>query len=390
MQEAVSVIAESRIELERLSARAAELAPVSERDRQLAAELVHEVGQARLWRLCVPESVGGLEAPPATLISTVETIARGDASAGWCVAVCATSGLLGGYLPEPAAREIFGAPTGVSGGVFAPKGRAVATMGGFRVTGRWPFGSGCEHCGWLMGGCIVFDGETPRTLLGGRPDVRLVLVPANEVQIHDTWQVAGLRGTGSHDISFDDVFVPVSHTASVFTDPPVAAGPLYTFPLFGLLAVAIAGVALGVARAALSDVVELAGVKTPAGSGRKLAERAATQVELARAEASLRAARGLLYETVGHAWEVAVAEGETPVSDRASLRLAATHATTVSAEVVDAAWRLAGASAAYETSPLQRRFRDIHVATQHMLIAPATWELTGRLLLGLPTDTAQL
>jgi indole-3-acetate monooxygenase len=383
-------LAEPLVELERLAARAAELAPVSERDRQLAAELVHDIARARLWRLCVPESLGGLEAAPTRLISAVETLARGDASAGWCVAVCATSGLLGGYLPEPAAREIFGAPTGVSGGVFAPKGRAQATMDGFRVSGRWPFGSGCEHCGWLMCGCIVYDGETPRALPSGRPDVRLVLVPADDVVIHDTWHVSGLRGTGSHDISVDDLFVPVSHTASVFTDPPVAPGPLYAFPLFGLLAVAIAGVALGVARAALSDVVDLAGVKTPTGSGRKLAERAATQVDVARAEASLRAARGLLYDTVGYAWEVAVAEGEVPVDERASLRLAATHATTVSAEVVDAAWRLAGASAAYETSPLQRRFRDIHVATQHMLIAPATWELTGRLLLGLATDTAQL
>jgi alkylation response protein AidB-like acyl-CoA dehydrogenase len=217
-----------------------------------------------------------------------------------------------------------------------------------------------------------------------------MLAPANEWTIHDTWHVSGLRGTGSHDIELDDVFVPAERSASLFTTPAVQQGPLYSFAMFGLLAIAIAGVSIGIARGALKDLVAIAGGKTPTGSRRKLADRAVTQAETARAEAQLLAARAFLFDAIDLAWAAALERGEVPIELRTGLRLAATHAAVAGAEVVDTAYRLAGGSAIYETSPLERRFRDAHAATQHMLVAPATWELTGRLLLGLPTDTAQL
>jgi indole-3-acetate monooxygenase len=220
--------------------------------------------------------------------------------------------------------------------------------------------------------------------------VRLMLAPASEVLLHDTWHVAGLRGTGSHDIEFRAVRVPKEHSASVFADRPVQSGPLYAFPLFGLLAVAIAGTALGIARGALDELVELAQRKRPSGGQRRLAERPTIQSDLAQAEASLRAARLLLLDSVDRAWEQAAASGEVSVPGRAALRLAATHATATAAEVTNVVFRLAGASAIYETSALQRRFRDVNVATQHMLVAPATWELTGRLLMDVETDVTQL
>jgi indole-3-acetate monooxygenase len=374
----------------RLAAKASELAPKAERDRRLAPELVDALATAGLFRLCVPAGLGGGEAHPAVLVDAVEALSRGDGSAGWCVAIGATSGLVAGYLPEPAAREIYGRPDAIVGGVFAPKGRAVTADGGFRVSGRWPFASGCAHCDWLMGGSVVDEAGGVRMLANGMPDVRLMLVPARKVGIHDTWHASGLRGTGSHDIELADVFVPHDHSASVFSDPPLASGALYAFPLFGLLALAIAGVALGISRGALDDVVELARAKTPTGSRRLLAERPATQADVARAEASLTAARALLHEAIGRAWETASERREVPVDERAALRLAATHATTTAADVATAAYRLGGASAVYDGQPLQRRFRDANVATQHMLVAPPTWELAGRLLLGLPTDATQL
>jgi alkylation response protein AidB-like acyl-CoA dehydrogenase len=279
----------------------------------------------------------------------------------------------------------------VLGGVFAPRGQAVSVNGGFRVNGRWPFASGCQHCDWLMGGCVVAKEDgSPRTLESGAPDVRLMLAPAAQVTIHDTWHVAGLRGTGSHDIEFDDLRIPAGLSASVFTDPPVQPGPLYLFPLFGLLAVAIAAVSLGVARGAVDDFVTMAAAKTPTGSRRRLAERAVAQAEVAQAEASLRAARGLVMESAARAYEVASERGEVPVAERLSLRLAATNAASVGAEVTTTAYRLGGGSALYDSSPLQRRFRDAQAATQHMLVGPATWELTGRLLLGMDTDVDQL
>jgi alkylation response protein AidB-like acyl-CoA dehydrogenase len=176
----------------------------------------------------------------------------------------------------------------------------------------------------------------------------------------------------------------------VFSDPPVQPGPLYLFPLFGLLALAIAAVALGNARGALDELIELAGAKKPTGSTRRLADRATVQAEVAQAEAALGAARAYLIGNASRAWEIACTEGAVPVPERAELRLAATHAATVGASVTETAYRLGGGSAIYESSPLQRRLRDGHVATQHMLVAPATWELGGRLLLGLETDVTQL
>jgi indole-3-acetate monooxygenase len=362
----------------RLAPTAAELAPAAERDRQLAEPLVAALADAGLFRLCVPAAAGGLEAHPGTLVAAVRALAAGDAAAGWCVAIAATSGLVAGYLPEAAAREIYAEPATVVAGVFAPKGRATPEPGGFRVSGRWPFASGCRHADWLMGGCVVDGG------------MRLMLAPAEAFTIHDTWHVMGLRGTGSHDIELDGVYIPAERTASVLGDPPLQRGPLYAFPLFGLLALAIAAVSLGIARGALDDLIALAGGKVPTGGKRTLAERGSVQAEVARAEAAVRAAGALLDEAIGAAWERAVAGAGVDVEQRAELRLAATHATAVSARATDTAYTLAGGSALYESSPLQRRVRDAHAATQHMLVAPATWELSGRVLLGMPTDATQL
>ena len=374
----------------RIAATAAELAPEAERARALSEPLVAALAAAGLFRLCVPAAAGGLEAHPSTLTAAVEALAAGDAATGWCVAVAATSGLLAGYLPRESARAIFGGPASMVAGVFAPRGRATRERDGFRVSGRWPFASGCEHAGWLMGGCVVDDGGVPRTLPGGMPDVRLVLAPAEAFTIHDTWHVMGLRATGSHDIELAGVHVPRERSASVFSDRPVEAGPLYAFPLFGLLALAISAVNLGIARGALDDLVALAGAKVPAGGRRTLAERATVQAEVARAEAALRAARALLEESIGVAWDGAVADGSVDAHRRAGLRLAATHATETGMRATETAYRLGGGAALYESSALQRRLRDAHAATQHMLVAPATWELTGRVLLGQPTDVTQL
>ncbi len=375
-----------------LAPKAASLAAVGERARRLDPGLVSEMVAAGLFRLCVPEAIGGVEASVAELVEAVEELARGDAAPAWCVAVNATSGLVAAYLPEDAAREIYGSPDTVVGGVFAPRGHAVRQDDGFVVSGRWPFASGCHHCHWLMGGCMVAgaDGQLEKLAVNGLPDVRLMLAPVDAFTIHDTWDVAGLRGTGSDDMECSKLTIPAERSASVFSDAPVRGGALYAFPLFGLLALAIAGVSLGIARGALDDLVELAGAKTPTGSTRTLAQRQTAQAETARSEAALRAARAGLHEAIDVAWATALASGKVPVNERMGLRLAATHAATVGAEVALNAYRLGGGSAIYDRSPLQRRFRDANVATAHMLVAPSTWELTGRLLLGLETDTAQL
>ncbi len=186
-----------------IAPRAAALAAEAEAERRLPATLSDELAEAGLYRLCVPESLGGGEAPPRELLGAVEELARGDAAAGWCVAVCATAGMLAAYLEPDAAREVFGDSAGVVGGVFAPMGRAAATGGELTVDGRWRFCSNVDNCDWLMGGCVVLDGDEPRLLASGRPDIRLVLMRSAEVEVIDTWSVSGLRATGSHDIAVD-------------------------------------------------------------------------------------------------------------------------------------------------------------------------------------------
>jgi alkylation response protein AidB-like acyl-CoA dehydrogenase len=361
-----------------------------EQDRRLPAELVRAFTEAGVFRLCVPRALGGLEVDPATLIRAGETLAQADGSAGWCAMIGATSGVASAYLPEAAAREIYGSADAVTGGTFAPHGTATVVDGGYRVSGRWPFASGCEHCTWLMGGCVVVEAGRPRLLPGGLPDSRLMLFPARAARIIDTWTVSGLRGTGSHDIAVDDLFVPATHSTSIITDRSRARGPLYAFPVFGLLALGIAAVALGIARAAVDELVRLASVKTPTGSRRVLAQRPVVQAGVAQAEAGLEAARALVFAAIDDAWERARADGVLDLRLRARLRLAATHAARAAASAVDLVWDAGGGTVVYETSALQRHFRDVHVATQHVMVAPPTLELAGRVLLGVDADTTML
>jgi alkylation response protein AidB-like acyl-CoA dehydrogenase len=375
---------------QRIAPQAAQLAVQIERERALPPELLDEMRDARLCSLCLPSSLGGGEVEPAEMVMALEALAQGDGASAWCAMVASTCGLLGAYLPRQQAELIFDGGRSIVGGVFAPRGRVERTEDGFLLSGRWSFVSGVGHSDWVLGGCLVASGEGVEMLPSGGPDVRLMLMPKADVEVIDTWSVSGLCGTGSHDMAVKRLHVPAGRSVSLFADRPRIDGPLYAFPLFGLLALGICAVALGIARGAIDDLTELASGKRPAPGARSLAERSTIQAEVARAEAALRAARALVLEEARNAWEPALAGGELSDEHRLGLRLAATHATRVSADVAGAMYQAGGGSSIYDSSPLQRRFRDANVATQHMMVAPSTWELTGRLLLGLPTDTSQL
>lgn len=355
----------------------------------LAPEVVQALRESGLFRMCVPGSLGGGEASPTELVRAVEALGRADGATAWCVAVAATSGALAAYLPEKHAREVYGDPRVCVGGVFAPKGRAVVEGDRLVVTGRWPFASGVDHSDWLMGGCLVEEAGETRMLESGAPDVMLALFPADRVEVIDTWSVTGLRGTGSHDMQVTRLEIPAGRSASLVSGAPRERGALYAFPVFGLLALAIAATAMGIARGAVDDLVELSGAKTPAMATRSLGAQPDTQARVARAEARLRSARALIDQAVGEAWEEAQSGHAVTVERRAGLRMAASHAMESAAAVVDEMYALGGGTSIYETSPLQRRFRDVHVATQHMLVGPSTWEFAGRVLLGQPVRAEQ-
>ena len=367
----------------------AERADEIEAARRLPQDLAERFAREGFYRMCVPEVYGGLELPPAETMRTVEALAQADGSCAWCVFIGATSGAVLALLPPDSAREIFSRPEIRLGGVFAPRGKAVAKEGGFQVNGRWQWGSGTEICDWVMGGCqVIRDGET-ELLRNGTPRSRMMLAPASEIEFFDTWHVSGLCGTGSTDFAMNDLFVPESRAVGLGVDGPLER-PLYAFPQFGLLAMGIAAVSLGLARPAIDALVEIAGGKTPAGSSRTLAARASTQSDVSRAEALWRSSRAFYYEAVEAAWESACARGSIDPEHRRDVRLATTHATRSCAAAVDLMYDLGGGTSVYRRSPLQRIFRDAHVATQHMMVAPATLELTGRLFLGLETDLAML
>lgn len=369
---------------EKLSVLARELAPAIEADRRLPYELVTALRASGLFRAGAPAAAGGAQAPPAVTLRCAEALARGDASTGWCASIAATSSLLGGWLPAEGLAEVFGDPDRVAAGVWAPRGRARAVDGGYRVSGRWAFCSGIMHSDYLFGGCMVeAEGDGP-------PSARVLGIPTRELEILDTWHTSGLRGTGSHDAVADDVFVP-DHRSLWVLDRPTSDAALYRFPILAFFALSIAAAALGNARGAIEDLGSLAAGKVAQGSSRTLAERPATWAGVAQAEAALRAARALYYQAIDDAWQAA-RSSELPVSVelRTGLRLAATHAVRTAADVAREMYDLGGGSAIYDDSPLQRRFRDAHTATAHFQVNPATWELTGRLLLGQPAETTML
>jgi alkylation response protein AidB-like acyl-CoA dehydrogenase len=369
-----------------ISALARELAPETERQRRLCDDLVSRLCASGLMLAGAPREVGALELAPGVALRCAEEIARGDASAGWCVSIAITSSLLAAYLPADSRIELFDDAQMIAAGVWAPRGRARPVDGGVVVSGRWPYCSGITHAAVFFAGCIVDDGQDAA---GAKPMPSVIAVPQDELEIVDTWHTLGLRGTGSHDAVADELFVPTARVFSLF-DGPVLDRPLYRFPSFGYFALSIGAAALGNARGAIDEFAQLAVHKVGQGSSRTLAQRSATQAAVAEAESSLRAARALYYEAIEAAWDAAQGEEPVPVTHRNDLRLAATHAVRTSADVVRSLYDLAGGTAIYDDSPLQRRFRDAHTATAHFQVNAASRETPGRILLGQETETALL
>ena len=372
--------------LPEIAARAEE----TEKTRHLPADLAAKLADAGAFNLSKPASLGGLELEPLDFMKIVATVAEADASAGWCVMIAVTSTLGAAYMPEPVAQEIFGAGDVITGGVFAPMGKAEDKGDHYLLSGQWQWGSGSANCSWLGGGAMIFkDGELQK-FENGAPYHRMLFFPATEVSFIDSWHVAGLKGTGSGDFSVENLKVPKDRSVSFVGDQPRDPGALYKFPLFGLLALGVSSVALGNARAALEEISNIAINKKTPGGGRSMAQRATVQADLARASAQLGGAFAYLEAAISECWAEAKGAGAISAKGRANLRLACAHATEISAEVCKTAYTLGGGGAVYSTSSLQRRFRDAHVATQHIATAPAVFELAGRVLLEQPVDMAML
>lgn len=375
---------------------AQDLAPVIEscRDemdtaRQLPARLVDAMRAAGVFRLFVPARFGGDEVDPITFIKVIEQIAALDGSAGWVASVCSVGGLLAGYLPPEAAGLIYAeSPDMIVAGGINPTGKALVEDGGYRVSGRWAFVSGIRHADWVFGNCVVHDGGQPRLNSAGSPESRLMLFPIADCRIHDTWHTGGLRGTGSHDFSLRDLFVPRERSLTAFAGEAQQPGILYKYP-FSLFAAILAAVPLGIAKGAIAAFVELARAKKSVGSAIVLGEKPSAHTAVARAEALYRSGRALVFEALNEMGGEIAGRGEASMKSRAMLRLATTQAAQSSAQAVDLMFEAGGGGAVYTSSPLERPFRDVHAAVQHVALSSVYFELAGRVLFGLDPGTAR-
>jgi len=246
------------------------------------------------------------------------------------------------------------------------------------VRGRWPFASGITHSEWIWTGVVVMDGEQPRMTPHG-PAIAHVFLPVRDVEIHDTWFVSGLCGTASNDVSTTGIEVPEPRAFSLFDPTGHRPEPLYQLSPAGLFATQVASVSLGIARAAIDELMEVAQTKTPAMSSNVLADKPVGQIEIARAEAALQAARSFLYEAVDDIWQ-ALADGRPyTMRQEALVRAAGVNAVETATRVTAVINTLGGSTSLYSSSSMQRHAQAI---THHFTAAPHVWEDVGRVLLG--------
>jgi indole-3-acetate monooxygenase len=358
-------------------------------ERELPRSLFEALADAGMFHLGVPRSLGGSELDLPTYIQVIEEIGRADASTGWIVNQGAIFATYAARMPPHVARAIWiDNPRSVVANTPAPTARAVVVPGGYRVTGRQGFSTGCRHATWVAAHAQIIENGQVR-LEAGEPEKRYLFVPVAEAELVDTWHVRGMRGTGTHHFAVNDVFVPAERSVLSATAPLVESGPLYRIPRTLLFASGDGAVALGLARSCLTTFLELAGAKTPRSMPALLRDQSMIQADVGHSESRLRSGRAFLTEAVQEIWTAAMSDAVT-LDLRAALRLATTHAIRLAARVVDTVYNAAGTTAIYEDHLLQRHFQDMHVITQHLQGRLANYEMVGRHWLGLPVDETRL
>jgi alkylation response protein AidB-like acyl-CoA dehydrogenase len=359
----------------------------AEAERRLPNELLAALFDAGLFSIYTPRDFGGLDLPLPEALRVVEEVSRHDGSTGWTVALGIANGYFTSALAEAEAARVLGSGSALIAGAPALGVCAVRVDGGYRLSGRWPFNSGAPNATWIAAPAPVFDSETPRLSADGQPELVLAFIPQPEVQIIDTWYVTGLRATGTQDLYVEDVFVPEEMTGS-FSLPagprPVRDCPLANVPLFTLFGIAQAPpVCLGLGRRAIEEFRQLAPNKQGAFGGPRLSDEVQAQVGLARAEALVSSARSYWFESVEAVWDAASAGREPSLDERTAVRIASLTAAENSAAAADLLYRLAGTTAIFQSSPLERCWRDVHTAAQHLQVQDGRWETAGRVLFDL-------
>jgi indole-3-acetate monooxygenase len=352
----------------------------SEKLGRLDAPSAEAVRSTRLLHMLCPRDLGGLEADPVTVVLVLEALARIDGSASWTIGILSSSGLFGPYLPAATARRICANGVPPMAGSVLPKGQAEPVAGGYRVEGRWPYGSGIHHADWVAAGAFVLGQPHPK-------GARLVVLPRDQVVIHDNWQVAGLRGTGSCDFSIENVFVPEEMTFALMDlilGNAITGGAAVRLGLPAGVASFHIGIPLGIARRALDEITTQAIEKGRGFPPSPLQTQPHFQFALGKAEIELASARALALQLMSELYAEAQAEGTPPPPRQAQARAAATYVTEVAQRVTSVAFQAAGGTALFDGNPLQRCFRDAFAAGQHFLVSQSSYRALGQFKLGQP------
>jgi indole-3-acetate monooxygenase len=355
-----------------------------EANRRLPPKIVDAMKRAGVFRMAMPREWGGPELDPLAQVRVIEALSYADGSAGWCAMINSDGGYFSAYLDQAVAREMYRDLDAPTGGSLLFTGRAEIVSGGYLINGRWPFVSGCQHCDWLIFSCNVIENGGTRTMSNGMPERRFCLIPAREVEVLDTWYTTGLRGSGSHDVAINDVFVPAEHTYG-FPAPPQRSGTLYAYPL--MFAYNLPGVTLGIARAAIDRFVEVAPrrqvtMSMVTGKPVMLRDEAYAQTILARAEALVGSARDYVFSRLDDIWQTLLSGAPPSPKQRALYRIAIAHAHTACVEAVEGLFKAYGGGAVYTSGPFERCLRDLLTVNQHTMNSLKVNETAGRILLG--------
>lgn len=371
-----------------LAPEIAERAAETEAGRRAPPDLVEKLRKIGVFRMFVPKRFGGLDLTLPESIDILTTLSAADASIGWISFIGCHAPFFFSMLPEKSFERIYAdgpdvidaGSVGIGSGAFAE-----TTDGGYRVTGRFAFASGCQHADWILGFCLVTkDGAPAASAVPGAPAIRVVFSPASEWQIEDTWYSGGLRGTGSHHVALKDHFIAEEMTADIYAPKPEYRGTLLGGKGLFALPLHTAAVAVGIAEGALADVMAIANSgKRPARGQQSLKESPHFHFELGRAEAELRAARAVLERQVTDDW-TNVQTARSDVMIKARRGQMAAWVTAACVRVVDACYTLGGSAVIYDSSPLRRRMQDIHTLTQHADVRQTNFANVGAVLMSLP------
>ena len=362
-----------------------------EANRELPADLVTALHEARLWRMLLPRAYGGDEVSPVDYVQAIEEIAKADASTAWCIGQTSVCSTVSRNMNPDVAEEIFKKnPRGVLSWGPTNNAKAIAEKDGYRVNGVWPFASGSKHATWLAAHCFICEPDgTQRRDASGNPVQKTLFVPRERATWQDVWHVMGLKGTGSNTYTLTDVLVPEDYSIDYHALNAAGRrehGPLYAFTIYQLFGSSFPAIGLGIARTMLDDFCKLAQGKVPQGQTTTLRDSAVTQSQIGMAQSQLAAARAFFISAWEEIWQAAQA-GTVTLDQRVRLRMASSHLSLTARQIVEQVYVMAGATAIFENNPFERRFRDMHAVSQQSQSQLSLFEAIGRHFLGLPSGS---